>query len=73
MFFFGMEPQTMDIVDMANHPVLCQKFDFHRNSVFQNSPKIDSLPKPAKNFIPKYASHSKTFWCKKLAGGALQK
>jgi hypothetical protein len=27
----------MDTVDMAIHPVVCQKSDFHGNSDFQNS------------------------------------
>jgi hypothetical protein len=28
-------PQTMDIVDMAIHPVVCQKSVFHGNCDFQ--------------------------------------
>jgi hypothetical protein len=32
-------PQMMDIVDMALHPVVCLKSDFHRNSDFPNSQK----------------------------------
>jgi hypothetical protein len=63
----------MDIVDMAIHAALCQKSDFHRNSDFQNSQKLDPLQIPAKNYSPKYASLSKLFWCKKLNHGALQK
>jgi hypothetical protein len=39
----------MDIVDMAIHPVVCRKYDFHRNSDFQNSQKLDPIQKPAKN------------------------
>jgi hypothetical protein len=37
-FFFFYQPQTMNIVDMAIHLVICQKTDFHGNSDFQNSP-----------------------------------
>jgi hypothetical protein len=39
----------MDIVDMAIHPVICQKSDVHRNSDFQKSQKLDPLQIPAKN------------------------
>jgi hypothetical protein len=35
--------QTMDIVDMAIHSVVCQKSYFHRSSDFKNSQKLDSL------------------------------
>jgi hypothetical protein len=35
------DSQTMDIVDMAIHRVVCQKSDSHGNSVFQNSQKLD--------------------------------
>jgi hypothetical protein len=33
----------MDIIDMAIHRVVCQKSDFHGNSDFQNSQKLDPL------------------------------
>jgi hypothetical protein len=32
-------PQTMNIVDMAIHRVVSQKYDFHENSGFQLFPK----------------------------------
>jgi hypothetical protein len=38
----------MDIVDMAIHPVFCQKSDFHGKSDFQNSQKLDPLQITAK-------------------------
>jgi hypothetical protein len=41
--------QTMDIADMAIHPVVCQKSDFHGNSDFQSSQKLDPLKMQAKN------------------------
>jgi hypothetical protein len=41
-------PHTMDIVGMAIHQVVCQKSDFHGNSDFQNSRKLDPLQKTAK-------------------------
>jgi hypothetical protein len=63
----------MDIVDMAIHPVVCQKSDFHGNSDIQNSQKLDPLQIQAKKFSPKYASLSEIFRCKKLTYGALQK
>jgi hypothetical protein len=44
----------MEIVDMAIHPVVCQKSDFHRNSDFQNLKKLELLQIPAKKFRPKY-------------------
>ncbi len=66
-FLDGENPQTMDIVEMAIHPVVCQKSDF------QNSQNIDPLQMPAKNFRPKYACLSKIFCCKNLIHGALQK
>ncbi len=33
----------MDIVDTAIHQVVSQKFDFHGNSHFKNSQKLDPL------------------------------
>ncbi len=42
------QPQTVDIVDMAIHKVVCQKSDFLRNSDFQNSQKLDPLQITAK-------------------------
>jgi hypothetical protein len=63
----------MNIVDMAIHPGVCQKSNFHINRDFQNSQKLDPLQMPAKKFRPKYASLSKIFWCKKLTRGAFQK
>jgi hypothetical protein len=42
-------PPTIDIVDMAIHRVDCQKSDFHGNSDFRNSQKLDPLHIPAKN------------------------
>jgi hypothetical protein len=38
----------MDIVDVAIHPVVCQKSDFHKNSDCQNSQELDPLQIPAK-------------------------
>ncbi len=46
-----LRPQTMDVVQMAIHPVVCQKTDIHGNSDFQNSQKQDSLQLPAKKNI----------------------
>jgi hypothetical protein len=46
-------PQTMDIVDMVIHPVVCQKSDFLSNSGFQNSQKLNLLQIPAKIFLAK--------------------
>jgi hypothetical protein len=66
-------PQITDIVNMAIQPIVCQKSEFHINSDFRNSQKLDLLQIPAKNFCPKYGSLSKIFWCKKLTHGALQK
>ncbi len=43
-----VDPQAMDIVDMAIHPVVCQKSDFHKNSDFRNFQKLDHLQIPAK-------------------------
>jgi hypothetical protein len=63
----------MDIADMSIHPVVRQKSNFHRNSDFQNSQKLDPLLLPAKKFKPKYGSLSKVFCCKKLTHSALQK
>jgi hypothetical protein len=64
----------MNIVDMPIHPVVSQKSDFHGNSDFQNSQKLDPLQIPStKNFWLKYVSLSKIFWCNKLIHGALQK
>jgi hypothetical protein len=40
--------QTMDIVDMAIHWVVCQKSDFHGKSDFQNSQKLPPLQVKAK-------------------------
>jgi hypothetical protein len=45
----SVEPQTMDIVGMAIHRVVCQKSDFHGNSDFQNSQKLDHLQLTTKN------------------------
>jgi hypothetical protein len=44
-----LHPQTKDIVDMAVHPVVCQKSDFHGNSDFQNSQKLEPQQVPAKD------------------------
>jgi hypothetical protein len=44
----------MDIVDMAVHPVVCQKSDCHKNSDFQNSQELEALQIPEKIFFPKY-------------------
>jgi hypothetical protein len=60
----------MDVVDMAIHPVVCQKSDFHRNSDFQNSKKLDTLQITAEKLRLEYGNLSKTFWCKKLTQGA---
>ncbi len=53
--------QTMDIVDLAIHGVVCQKYDVQGNSDIQNSQKLDPLEITAKKFRPKYASLSKIF------------
>jgi hypothetical protein len=37
------KPLTMDIVVMAILPVVCQKSDFHKDSEFQNSQKLDKI------------------------------
>jgi hypothetical protein len=66
-------PQTMDLVDLAIHGVVCQKYDFHGNSDIQHSQKLDPLEITAKKFRPKNASLSKIFCCKKLTDGTLQK
>jgi hypothetical protein len=63
----------LDIVNLAIHGVACKKSDFHGNSDIQNSQKLDPIEITAKKFRPKYASLSKTFCCKKLTHGALQK
>jgi hypothetical protein len=65
----------MDIVDMAIHPVVCQKSGVHGNVDFQNSQRLDHLftNKGKKNFWSKYASLSKIFWLKNLTHGALLK
>jgi hypothetical protein len=47
------EPQTMNIVDLAIQQVICQKSDFHGNSDFQNSQKLDPLQIPAKKIHAK--------------------
>jgi hypothetical protein len=54
---------TMDIADMTIHRVACQKSDFHGNSDFQNSQKLDPLQITTKNSTPKYASLLRIFWC----------
>jgi hypothetical protein len=46
-------PQTLDIVDLAIHEVVCQKYDLHGNSDIQNSQKLDPLEITAKKFRPK--------------------
>jgi hypothetical protein len=46
-------PQTVEIVDMASCPVVCQKSGFHRKSDFQNFPKLDPLEITAKKFQDK--------------------
>jgi hypothetical protein len=61
----------MDIADMAIHRVVCQKSDYHGNSDFQNSQKLDPSQLTEKNFSPKYTCLSKIFWCKKLTHVAL--
>jgi hypothetical protein len=43
----------MYIVDMAIHPVVCQKSDFHGSSDFQNTQKLEPLQIPAKKFQAK--------------------
>jgi hypothetical protein len=40
----------MDIVDMAIHQIVCQKSDFHGNSDFQNSQKLDHIQITAKKY-----------------------
>jgi hypothetical protein len=67
------QPQTLNIVDLAIHGVVGQKPDSYGNSDIQNSQKLDPLEITAKKYMPKYASLSKIFWCKKLTHGALQK
>jgi hypothetical protein len=43
----------MDIKDMANHQVVCQKSNFYGNSVFQNYQKLDPMQMTAKKFQAK--------------------
>jgi hypothetical protein len=61
-------PQTMDIVNMAIRQVVCQKSDFHGNSDFQNSHKLDPIQITAKK-----SDQRLVCWCKKLTHGAIQK
>jgi hypothetical protein len=58
------KPQTVDIVDLAIHGVVCQKSDFHGNSDIQNSQKLDPLKITAKKFSSKQPSLAKIFCCK---------
>jgi hypothetical protein len=39
----GSASQTMNIVDLAIHGVVCQKSDFHGNSDIQKSQMLDPL------------------------------
>jgi hypothetical protein len=67
-------PQSMDIVVMTIHGVVCQKLTFTEIMTFE-IPKCYTLYKLQQTnfFSPKYASLSKVFWCKKLTPGALPK
>jgi hypothetical protein len=47
------QPQTLDIVDLAIHGVVCQKSDFRGNGDIQNSQKLDPLEITAKKFQAK--------------------
>ncbi len=48
-----IKPQTMDIVDLAIHGLLCQKSDFQGNNDIQNSQRLDPIEITAKKFRPK--------------------
>jgi hypothetical protein len=55
-----MQLQTLDIVDIAIHPVVCHKSDFaiavhkfHGNSDFLNSRKLDPYKYQQRYFEPK--------------------
>jgi hypothetical protein len=48
-----LTPQTMDLVDLEIHGVVCQKSDFHGNSDIQNSQKLDPLEITVKKFQAK--------------------
>jgi hypothetical protein len=41
----------MDIVDMAINRVVCQKSDFHGNSDFQNSQRLDPYTNTNKKML----------------------
>jgi hypothetical protein len=56
-------PQTMDMVEMAVHQVVCQKSDFHEKSNIQNSKKQD----PSTNiYTSQRATNSATLTTKSL-------
>jgi hypothetical protein len=52
-FTIYVDDTDLDIVDLAIHGVVCQKTDFHGNSVIQNSQKLDPLEIRAKKFQTK--------------------
>jgi hypothetical protein len=53
----------MDIVDMAIHLVVCRKSDFHGNSYFQNSKKLDPLQIMAKKTFRDILVQEIDPWC----------
>jgi hypothetical protein len=67
------DTQMMYFVDMAIHPFVCQKSDFHGNNDFQNTQKLDPYKYQPKNFWSKYASLSEIFWCKKIDSWCITK
>jgi hypothetical protein len=50
---FYHQSQTLDIEDLANHGVVCQKSDLHGNSDIQNSQKLAPLQITAKKIQAK--------------------
>jgi hypothetical protein len=46
-------PQTIDIIDLAIHVVVCQKSDFHGKNDIQNSQRLGPLEITAKKFMAK--------------------
>jgi hypothetical protein len=65
-----LQSQTLDIVDLAIHGVVCQKYDFHGNSNIQNSQKLDPIEITAKKFQAKISQPFKDIlmqeidpWC----------
>jgi hypothetical protein len=62
----------MDIIDMAIHPIICQKSDFHGKSFFQNSPK-KTFTNTRKKIEAKLCKPFKDILVREVVSGALQK